>query len=354
MIDNGVPPTYCYDHADRLTSTTEPASDRLRRARQHHQIFGETHAYDHADRHLETIKGATTVHTVPRRRRPHRRRKVNGTTVARYGYTATGDISALTLDTSGTVLDLTISLPGGALQTITSGTNTWGYPNLHGDLVATANSAGAKQGATVSYDPYGNLVTGSIPDNSTGNLDYGWEGQHQRPLEHEAGLQPIIEMGARQYSPLLGRFLESDPIEGGSANNYDYVAADPVGRSDLDGTRWRSRYRTHRVSSYRHNARIGSRYGIPDDDKPRGGHRKKTPSKRNKHEKADSRRQRDQSRSNNPNKRRNRGRSSQLALPQLEPSSGGLERQRRQPVGRLHQYVSSYSDRSLTAKALLA
>ena len=41
-------------------------------------------------------------------------------------------------------------------------------------------------------------------------------------------------MGARQYSSLLGRFLEVDPVLGGNANDYAYVS-DPVGMSDLDG-----------------------------------------------------------------------------------------------------------------------
>jgi hypothetical protein len=99
-------------------------------------------------------------------------------------------------------------LPGGALLTTrTGGTgNVWSYPNTHGDVVSTADQAGAKQGATRVYDPYGNtLAGGDVPDNSAGNFDYGWLGQHQRPLEHEPALQPVIEMGARQYSPLLGR-----------------------------------------------------------------------------------------------------------------------------------------------------
>jgi len=42
-------------------------------------------------------------------------------------------------------------------------------------------------------------------------------------------------MGARQYAPGLGRFLEVDPVEGGSANDYDYVGGDPVNAVDLDG-----------------------------------------------------------------------------------------------------------------------
>lgn len=46
----------------------------------------------------------------------------------------------------------------------------------------------------------------------------------------------LIQMGARPYAPGLGRFLEVDPIEGGSANDYDYVSGEPVNRFDLDGT----------------------------------------------------------------------------------------------------------------------
>lgn len=39
------------------------------------------------------------------------------------------------------------------------------------------------------------------------------------------------------YDARLGwsRFLEVDPIEGGSANDYDYVSGDPVNGLDLDG-----------------------------------------------------------------------------------------------------------------------
>lgn len=45
---------------------------------------------------------------------------------------------------------------------------------------------------------------------------------------------PILQMGARVYIPTLGRFLQVDPIEGGTLNAYVY-AHDPVNGEDYSG-----------------------------------------------------------------------------------------------------------------------
>ncbi len=162
-------------------------------------------------------------------------------TTHHYTYSGPGDTIDTVTDSTGTIIvESTVSLPGGASITKRGGSaDVWTYPNIHGDTQATADTTGTKQGATYTYDPYGRTLT-TIVDNQAGNIDNAWLGQHQRPLEHETGLTPLIEMGARGYNPTLGRLLEQDPVEGGSDNGYDYVNGDPINDFDLGGTcSWR-------------------------------------------------------------------------------------------------------------------
>jgi RHS repeat-associated protein len=57
-------------------------------------------------------------------------------------------------------------------------------------------------------------------------------GASQRPTELPSG---VIAMGARTYIPQLGRFLQTDPQPGGSANAYTYTDGDPINSSDPTG-----------------------------------------------------------------------------------------------------------------------
>lgn len=166
-----------------------------------------------------------------------------GTTqTTRYGYSGPGDSPSLVLDANYNTLQRTIALPGGVIVTKQTSGDIWSYPNIHGDIAATADANGNRINAIETYDPYGQPIPGAngntatpLPDNQAGTYDFGWLGSKERGLEHGPFIN-TIEMGARQYVPALGRFLQVDPIEGGSANNYDYVNADPVNGLDLTGT----------------------------------------------------------------------------------------------------------------------
>ncbi|MCA1684076.1 MAG: hypothetical protein LC708_02985, partial [Actinobacteria bacterium] len=234
-VNGGTPTTYCYDSADRLTSSSDAAvGTPVYDGHGNTTTLGtQTLGYDPANRHLSTTAGPTNVSYTRDATDRIISRTENGATTG-YGFAGPGDSPAFTTGLLGIVVDRFVSLVGGVTLTKRGAGDTWSYPNVHGDVVATANASGAKQGSTLSYDPYG-VTLGPVPDNSNGNFDFGWLGQHQRGLEHAPGVTPTVEMGARPYVPSVGRFLESDPVEGGSANDYDYVNGDPVNGSDLDG-----------------------------------------------------------------------------------------------------------------------
>jgi RHS repeat-associated protein len=99
--------------------------------------------------------------------------------------------------------------------------------DLHGDIVATAstNETATKLLSTERPTEYG------VPS-TTKPARYGWLGSEERATELSSG---VMAMGARSYIPQLGRFLQTDPVPGGSANTYAYVFGDPVNSSDPSG-----------------------------------------------------------------------------------------------------------------------
>ncbi|WP_327695819.1 DNRLRE domain-containing protein [Streptomyces sp. NBC_00459] len=221
--------THTYDSADRVTDTgytydaygrtlTTPDAtltyytDDLARS----EATGtakQTWALDAAHRQAVTANATST----------------DGGTTWTSGTTATNhyaddtDSPTWTADSSGTV---TRSVPdvGGALGATTSATGavTLQLADLHGDTAVTLATA-TTTATAYSYDEYGN---------TTAAIRYGWQGSSRRASDTPTGL---TLMGLRLYNPTTGRFLQTDPVTGGSATSYDYCNGDPVNCQDLNG-----------------------------------------------------------------------------------------------------------------------
>ncbi len=99
--------------------------------------------------------------------------------------------------------------------------------NLHGDIIAKASASETttELAAKADTSEYG-VPTVAAP------AKYSWLGAIQTPTELPSG---VINMGARSYVPQIGRFLQPDPIPGGSANPYAYTFGDPVNTNDPSG-----------------------------------------------------------------------------------------------------------------------
>ncbi|MFD6102362.1 PA14 domain-containing protein, partial [Nocardia salmonicida] len=243
---------YCYDNADRLLSTIGATNlsfnyDGYGNAT---KVGTDTLAYDSTRRHMKTTTaaGRSVDYTRDVTDRITARTVQEPTGVAkitRYGFTEDGAGADFVLDSAGALRQRLVKLPGGVLMTknyAPGNVSNWSYPDVRGSILFTADGAGARTGTMHLYDPYGQNIdptTGAIgdiaiPATAEGGMDFGWLGEHTIPIEH-VGSQQALEMGDRTYLPVLGRFLQTDPVEGGSANAYDYVNADPINNLDLTG-----------------------------------------------------------------------------------------------------------------------
>ncbi|MEU4690793.1 LamG-like jellyroll fold domain-containing protein [Actinoplanes sp. NPDC023714] len=134
--------------------------------------------------------------------------------------TATGEATRMVSGPDGDLVATASAAGGVRLQ----------LANLHGDVAATIDPQ-MTEPELYPYDEFGVRPEGQ---QSSGDR-YGWLGAKQRSSEAFGGL---IMMGVRLYAPALGRFLQSDPVDGGNANPYDYCSGDPVNCADLDGKLW--------------------------------------------------------------------------------------------------------------------
>jgi RHS repeat-associated protein len=124
------------------------------------------------------------------------------------------------------------NIPGinGTLAAIQNngGTPELQLTNLHGDIIATASMSETATELTSKAE----TSEFGVPTVNT-PAKYTWLGAIELPTELPSG---VIAMGARSYIPQLGRFLQPDPIPGGSADAYSYTFDDPVNTTDPTGT----------------------------------------------------------------------------------------------------------------------
>lgn len=98
----------------------------------------------------------------------------------------------------------------------------------------TTTDAGGTKTGDFMYDPFGEVIGTTRPDNTGVFGSFGWVGQHEKFSETHLKLTPV-QMGERVYIPSLGRFMQVDGVEGGVENNYVYPP-DAVNDFDLEGT----------------------------------------------------------------------------------------------------------------------
>jgi RHS repeat-associated protein len=229
-------PTFTYDNADRITASPYASAytyDSHGNTTAYTGTSGNVSAtigYDTYD-HATTVNDGTTTVTEtlsPSGRVIRRVVTTNATSTVTedidYGYAGNGDSPAYSKPHAGGSVTTYL---GGMIDV--AGTPRWMLGNSHGDIIGTIDAAGAFTAAP-STDEFG--IGGTTSDR------YGWLGTHQRPSI--GGTSGLIRMGVRLYDPKLGRFLETDPIAGGSANDYEYCNGDPINCTDIGGTRAKS------------------------------------------------------------------------------------------------------------------
>ncbi len=222
---------YSYDGADALISSTKPGLGPLAyNAQRRATRVGETSvAYDAA--------GNVTGMSGPLGRMQFLGNGDTEFVPAGGGKVLLRPSGDLLLDQDGMIAAQLVPLSQGVSVGIDASGQPvqWAYDDLQGSTAwrTTGNDA---PGATTVYDPWGEQIAGPARQAPASPLDLamsmeGWAGTSRLPIGDD-----LYTMGARQYAPRAGRFVQPDPL-GESVNTWEFVGGDPLNGRDPSGER---------------------------------------------------------------------------------------------------------------------
>lgn len=249
----------CYNYADQLTYSTDTSigtptyDDHGNTASFSGNGVPLTFGYDANDANISVTQGTKRTEYVKSATGDVLRKKefTSGQLTASYRYVAGGSIlqtCSLTDDNNCTTVDRYLSLPGNVSLTLsptnsdTTKRTVYSLHNYHGDTVLTLTNEGKTTVATntlLAYGPFGeSLIAGTQGTTAISALNatdstMGWAADPARKQDN-GYTTSFVQMGARVYIPSLGRFLQVDPVDGGTLNGYVYVS-DPINSSDYNG-----------------------------------------------------------------------------------------------------------------------
>ena len=155
-------------------------------------------------------------------------RQVNGRLVSGYLYDPSGEIVALT-NGAGAVIARYGYDQLGDLALVEQGRETYRVvTDPNGSPLLVVNSKTGSVTDAITYNAWGQVTQETMP----GTIPFGFDGGLVDPATG------LVNLGARDYDPEIGRWTGPDPIgfSGGDTNLYRFAVDDPVNNGDPSGT----------------------------------------------------------------------------------------------------------------------